>query len=148
MSPSTIDSLPAALAALEQLKTRPLRSTGAWDLPHVLHHVAQSVEYSMHGFPQLRPAWFRHTLGPLAFAVFSMRGRMSHGLDEAIPGAPGIAQGEPLPPAIEHVLGSLRDFERYTGPLMPHFAYGALDKAAYTRAHVMHLADHWQVMTA
>ena len=148
MSLSPIESLPAALAALEQLKTRPLRSTGAWDLPHVLHHVAQSVEYSMHGFPQLKPAWFRHTIGPLAFAVFSMRGRMSHGLDEPIPGAPAIAQGEPLRPAIDHVIAALQAFDRYSGALMPHFAYGALDKAAYTRAHVMHLANHWQEMTA
>ena len=147
MSLSPIESLPAALAALEQLKTHPLRSTGAWDLPHVLHHVAQSVEYSMHGFPQLKPAWFRHTIGPLAFAVFSMRGRMSHGLDEPIPGAPAIAQGEPLRPAIDHAITALQAFDRYPGALMPHFAYGALDKAAYTRAHVMHLANHWQEMT-
>ena len=27
--------------------------------------------------------------------------------------------------------------------LAPHFAYGALNKAAYTRAHLMHLANHW-----
>ena len=26
--------------------------------------------------------------------------------------------------------------------LAPHFAYGALDKNAYRRAHLMHLADH------
>jgi hypothetical protein len=26
---------------------------------------------------------------------------------------------------------------------MPHFAYGALGKAEYTRAHLMHLANHW-----
>ena len=35
-------------------------------------------------------------------------------------------------------------FEAFNGPLKPHFAYGELDKAAYTRAHLMHLANHWQ----
>ena len=33
--------------------------------------------------------------------------------------------------------------EAHTGPLAPHFAYGALDKTQYTRAHLMHLANHW-----
>lgn len=28
------------------------------------------------------------------------------------------------------------------GTLAPHFAYGELDKPQYTRAHLMHLADH------
>ena len=137
------ESLAQAVQALERLKVQPLRSTGAWDVPHVLHHVAQSVEYSLTGFPSLRKAWFRATVGPLALKVFAARGRMQHELDAPIPGAPDIAQGQPLAPAIEHLAGALQTFERHTGALMPHFAYGALDKPAYTRAHLMHLANHW-----
>jgi hypothetical protein len=138
------DSVSSALRALAQLELRPLRGTGAWDVPHVLHHFAQSVEYSMTGFPVLKPAWFRATAGPLAFALFSWRGRMTHGLDQPIPGAPAIAQGQPLPAAVERATAALQAFERYPGPLMPHFAYGVLDKTAFRRAHLMHLADHWR----
>ena len=138
------ESVAGALQTLEGLRARPLRSTGAWDVPHVLHHIAQSIEYSMTGFPVLKPAWFRATIGPLAFAVFSARGRMSHGLDLPIPGAPDIAQGQPMPPAVDHAVTALQTFERYTGALAPHFAYGALDKRAFTRAHLMHFADHWR----
>jgi hypothetical protein len=138
------DSVSDALRDLAQLQTRPLRSSGAWDVPHVLHHVAQSIEYSMTGFPRLKPAWFRATVGPLAFAVFRWRGRMSHPLDQAIPGAPDIAQDLPLGPAVARLVAAFAAFERHRGALCPHFAYGALDKAAYTRAHLMHLADHWR----
>jgi hypothetical protein len=139
-----LSTIPKALQALQDLSSQPLHSTGAWDLPHVLHHYAQSVEYSLGGFPQMKPRWFRASVGPAALGVFKLRGRMSHGLDAAIPGAPDIAQGLPLAPAIARATTALRAFEAHRGPLQPHFAYGALDKPAYTRAHLMHLADHWR----
>ena len=133
-----------ARRTLEALKARPLRMASGWDMAHVLHHVAQSVEYSLTGFPLLKPAWFRATVGPAAFAVFEARGRMSHGLDEPIPGATPITDGQPPAPAVEHLVAALAAFERHTGPLAPHFAYGPLDKPAYSRAHLMHLANHWR----
>jgi hypothetical protein len=141
-------SLPAALAMLQALKDKPPRSTGAWDLPKVLIHAAQSVEYSLSGFPQPKAAWFRHSVGPAAFALFSARGRMSHSLSEPIPGAPDIAAGQALDAAVDRMMAALRNFEAHTGALAPHFAYGALDKPDYTRAHLMHLANHWQEMAA
>jgi hypothetical protein len=69
---------------------------------------------------------------------------MNHDLAEPIPGAPDIAQGQPLPAAVDHAITALQAFEQYTGVLAPHFAYGDLDKANYTRAHLMHFANHWQ----
>ena len=137
-------SLPAALATLGQVRSATAQMSGAWDLPHVLHHIAQSVEYSMVGFPVPKPVWFRATLGSYAFALFNAGGQMTHSLDEVIPGAPDIAQGRPLVPAIDHLIAALQAFERHTGALEPHFAYGTLDKPAYTRAHLLHLANHWQ----
>ncbi len=141
---SAFDSIASALKTLDALRNAPPHMTGAWDLAQVLHHAAQSVEYSLQGFPQPKPAWFRATVGPLAFAVFSARGSMSHGLAEPIPGAPALALGQPLGPAVDRLVAALRAFESHTGPLAPHFAYGALDKPAYTKAHLMHLADHWR----
>jgi Protein of unknown function (DUF1569) len=143
MSSERFASTAAALKTLEQLRTQAPRMTGAWDLPHVLHHTAQSIEYSINGFPSPKPAWFRATLGSYAFAVFNARGQMTHNLAEPIPGAPDIAQGQPLGPAIDHIVAALQAFDRHGGALAPHFAYGALDKPAYTRAHLMHLANHW-----
>lgn len=141
-------SLGPALATLQALKDKPPRTTGAWDLAQVLHHAAQSVEYSLQGYPQPKAAWFRASVGPLAFAVFSARGRMSHALDEPIPGAPALAAGQPLAAAVDRVVAALVAFEAHTGPLAPHFAYGALDKDEYRRAHLMHLANHWDELKA
>lgn len=145
---SAFDSMASALKTLEALKRAAPRMTGAWDLAQVLHHAAQSVEYSLQGFPSPKPAWFRATVGPAAFSVFSARGRMSHALDEPIPGAPAIARGQPVEPAVDRAIAALQAFEAHAGPLAPHFAYGALDKPSYTRAHLMHLANHWQEAVA
>ncbi len=148
MALAPFDSLATARRSVEQLRDGSMRSDGAWDVSKVLHHFAQSIEFSMTGFPQLKPAWFRHTVGPLAFAVFARRGAMSHALDAPVPGAPDIAQGQPIDGAVTHALAAIDTFDRYTGPLQPHFAYGALDKAQFTQAHVMHLANHWQQFVA
>lgn len=137
-----------AMRTLERLRETPVHTRSGWDLPQVLHHAAQSVEYSLDGFPQPKPAWFRASLGTVAFAVFSARGRMSHGLEEPIPGAPAIASGQPLNAAVDHLMTALNRFERHTATLAPHFAYGALSKPEYTRAHLMHLANHWELVDA
>ena len=144
ISLSEFGSMADAQRTLEAVKALPLRMASGWDMAHVLHHVAQSVEYSLNGFPQLKPAWFRASVGPVAIAVFEARGRMSHGLDEPIPGSAAITDGQPLVAAVDHLAAALAAFERHTGALAPHFAYGPLDKPAYARAHLMHLANHWQ----
>lgn len=140
-------TLAAARATIEQLPPT-ARTVRGWDLAQVLHHAAQSIEFSLHGFPEPKPAWFQHTLGRAAFAVFDARGRMSHGHDEPIPGAPPLAAAQPLAGAQQRLLKALADFDAYRGTLAPHFAYGALDKPRYARAHLMHLADHWADVSA
>ena len=108
--------------------------------------MAQSIKYSLDGFPKPKPAWFQNTLGAAAFAIFSARGKMSHGLDEPVPGAANIADGQALGPATDHLREALLRFDRHAGKLAPHFAYGPLSKADYTRAHLMHLANHWDLV--
>lgn len=116
-------------------------SLTAWPLAQVLEHAAQSVEFSLHGFPQPKPALFQHSVGRLAFAAFERAGAMRHGLTEPIPGAPALVATD-VGPAAARLHAAFAAFEAHTGPLAPHFAYGPLDKARYTRAHLLHLADH------
>ncbi|MFO0673373.1 MAG: DUF1569 domain-containing protein [Polyangiaceae bacterium] len=139
-------SVADGIRAVEALGATPRAPAGAWDLGQVLHHLAQSVEYSMIGFPVLKPGWFRATVGPLAFSVFRARGRMRHPLDAPIPGAPSVAAGESVHDAAKRLVAALTAFEACSSPLAPHFAYGALGKDAYARAHLMHLADHWHAL--
>lgn len=137
---------PDLASARRRIETLPAgaATTEGWGLAQVLVHAAQSVEFSLAGFPQPKSALFRGTVGALAFTVFDQRGRMSHGLEEPIPGAPALDAATPLPAAVARLSKALADFDAHRGALAPHFAYGALDKAQYTRAHLMHLADHWQ----
>ncbi len=121
---------------------RQARTTGAWPLPAVLEHLAQSIEMSMDGFPQPRSAVFQHTLGAAAFAVFSWRGRMHHGLADPIPGAPALRLDARLPDAAARLRAAIERFERHQGALAPHFAYGALDRARFAQAHSLHIANH------
>jgi hypothetical protein len=139
----TFPTLASAQSALDALQKQPKRTSQGWKLPAVLVHAAQSVEYSLTGFPEMKPAWFRASAGTLAFAVFDAKGSMHHSLTEPIPGAPAL--GEPaLEAAVQRLQKALRDFEVHRGTLAPHFAYGALDHAQYARAHLMHLANHWE----
>ncbi len=117
-----------------------------WGLGQLLQHLAQSVEYSMQGYPEMKSALFRALLGNAAFAFFNARGAMSHGLTEPIPGAPALDAGVALKDSVQRLLDALAAFDAWSGPLKPHFAYGELDKTQYTRAHLMHLADHWTLL--
>jgi hypothetical protein len=123
------------------------RLSGSWTLSQMLQHVAQGINYSMTGFPELKPGWYRATLGAGAFAVFNARGKMSHSLDEAIPGAPTLNAELSLKSAVQGLLDAMDAFTAFQSALAPHFVYGALDRADYERAHLMHLANHWQALT-
>lgn len=135
----TIDG---ALTKIDRLAEHPLRSNGAWSAGHVFLHCAQSIECSMRGYPEHKSALFQHTIGRAAFSVFASRGRMSHALDEPIP---GVSSPEPSTDAAVG-LAKLREaftiFRRFDGQLAPHFAYGELDKREYEVAHVMHFYNH------
>ncbi|MGQ0801570.1 MAG: DUF1569 domain-containing protein [Pseudomarimonas sp.] len=116
-----------------------------WPIAQVLAHCAQSIEYSLHGFPALKPAWFRSTVGPAAFAAFDVRGAMHHSLVEPIPGAP-VLEGANWPEALMRLEAAITAFEQHTGAFEPHFAYGMLDRAEYERAHLMHFSQHMSLV--
>jgi hypothetical protein len=97
---------------------------------------------SMDGFPQSKGALFQKTAGSAAFAYFSWRGRMSHGLADPIPGAPALGGGADWRPGALRLRQAMMRFNAYTGPLKPHFAYGALSKAEFALAHNLHIGNH------
>lgn len=132
------------LKVLQRMRQSSPDTVGAWSLYQVLVHCAQSVEYSMTGFPEHKPEAFKSTVGSVAFWAFNEKGKMTHGLDEAIPGAPGIERNGDLEAAYARFIKSLSDFQVFSGRLKPHFAYGDLTKQEYEAAHVMHFNNHLQ----
>lgn len=134
----------ALMAELESLAPQTLHSTGAWSPFRVFSHLAQSIEYSMTGYPEMKSPLFRQTAGSLAFFAFETAGAMRHNLAEPIPGAPALAETGDIAQAQARLLKALADFAQWTGPLQPHFAYGALGKDEYAQAHLMHIRNHLQ----
>lgn len=128
------------LARLAQAKA--LVTNATWNWAQTLAHCAQSIEYSITGFPESKSALFQRTLGAAAIGLFGWRGRMTHDLAEPIPCAPRIEAATDPALALERLRTSIRRFRETTAPLRPHFAYGELDKPAYELAHAMHLANH------
>ena len=140
---AALPDIPAALAWLDRVTRVPAESTSAWTLAQMLEHAAQSVEYSLQGYPELNSTLFRSSVGPLAFRAFARRGRMTHATTEPIPGAPALVADD-VGAAAQRLAQALLHFEATPAAFAfpPHFAYGALSKDDYLRAHLMHLADH------
>ncbi|MBZ9666465.1 DUF1569 domain-containing protein [Pseudomonas sp. LMG 31766] len=135
-------SLEGARQVLADLQGKTLQSIRGWSPSEVFNHCAQSIDYSIDGYPELKPAWFRHSLGPAAFAMFSVRGAMRHPLDEAIPGAAALTEPADQALALQRLQMAFQRFSEHQGALKPHFAYGALEHGEYAEAHVLHLYNH------
>jgi len=146
-SPTLAEALCWLDTLTRQDAARPAVS-GPWPPEAVLTHLAQSIEMSLTGYPQPKPAWFRATVGPLALAVFRRRGAMRHPLDAPIPGAPALPQDGEWRAAAARLRAAITAFEAHTGLLAPHFAYGAMDKTAYAEAHALHIANHREAWPA
>jgi len=129
-----LDSLPLAPST----PSRPQRFTPA----QTLVHCAQSIEYSMTGYPRLRSALFRATIGPLVKRKFLRAGYMSHDVTAGIAGAADPAADADLASAMSRLRAAIASFRGFEGPLGPHLAYGGCSKSDYEKLHSMHVADH------
>jgi hypothetical protein len=135
------------LRALDNLAPH-ARVEGPWNLPQVLAHCAQSIDYSLSGFPELRGALFRATAGRLAARTFLKRGFFHHELTAPIPGAPVPEASTSLDAAKAELRAAIARFRGFKGQLFPHFAYGSVARDDYEKLHAMHAADHFAAVKA
>ena len=143
-SPQVSLSIDQTLKALEALMKTSPSTTGEWSLAKVFQHCAQSIEYSIVGFPEHKSDFFKQTVGAAAFTAFDNIGQMTHNLQEAIPGAPEIGNSAELQGSYLRLVAAINIFKQHSGPLQEHFAFGQLTKAEYERAHIMHINNHLQ----
>ncbi len=141
-----LHSLAEAKDELGRLAGRDVDVGEGWSLPRVLLHCKQSIDASIDGYPKLKPAFVRATIGRLVARRFLQKGEMRHDLRSPIPGAPELADEGDADAARALLVASIERFEAHTGELAPHFVFGKLDKAAYERLHAMHIADHLSAM--
>ena len=135
------DDLATLEALVRGLRADSAKQQAAWTLAQSLAHCAQSIEYSITGYPKLRSGLFRATIGPLAKRKFIGARRMSHDLAAQIAGAPP-ATDMPFDEAQTRALTAIAKFGAHTGDLQPHLAYGRCTKAEYATLHLLHVEDH------
>lgn len=131
-----------AISKLDELMLMSPKAKGEWNLAQIFNHCAQSVEFSMLGFPEHKPDWFKSTLGQLAFGLFSQRREMTHNLSEPLPGAAELNPKADIEQAYIRLKSAMVEFSHYDGELAEHFAFGKLDKTEYEQAHAMHFYNH------
>lgn len=136
-------NLSDARAALEEIASAgELKAIGRWSAAQVFLHCAQSVRFSMSGFPKPKLRLVQLTVGRIVAGRFLRAGEMSHDLAAPIPGAPELDLSVDTGAALRELLGEVEAFDRHSGPLAPHFVFGELPKADYGRLHAMHIANH------
>ena len=137
-------SVATLLQVLQALSSQNLKFSGTWNAFQTSSHLAQSIEYSMTGYPQHKSDIFKTVIGKSAFSFFARQGSMSHNLSQAIPGAPLINPIGPTQQALSRLVSAIKAFDSFRGKLQPHFAYGELSHAEYACAHVMHVYNHFE----
>ena len=138
-------SIVKLINSLQVFSGQHLVFTGEWNATQVFNHLAQSIEFSMLGYPQHKSDLFKSVIGKTAFKVFQKQSSMSHNLHEVIPGAPDINIGDQST-ALTRLLQALQDFTVFDGELQAHFAYGELSHQDYADAHVMHVLNHFEAL--
>ena len=138
---STVNEVLQELALIE-VNEESVVMNQPWSLYKVVNHLAQSMEYSMTGYPELDPP-AQQAVAKLAFETFKAQGYMTHALDAPVPGAPEIPADGPTPEAYERLRNACSDFQNFTGALHPHFSYGELSYEDWELAHSFHCANHF-----
>jgi hypothetical protein len=133
---TTSDSTPDLLAA-----------DSVWNLSQTLQHCAQTIGYSVTGYPKLKPRLYRATVGALAKRVFLWRGAMRHPLGAEIEGAPPLDPTLAVAEAEARLTEAVRRFSAHRAGHAPHPAYGPCTHEEYAALHAMHLTEHLPGLT-
>ncbi len=121
-------------------------TAGQWALPVMLDHCAESLEFTLTGYPEMKPEWFRMIVGPVAKHVFLWQGKMSHNTLDPIPGDEGMPHSKTEKEAFDRLFQSIARFKTWNREVAEHFAYGKLDRAEAEKLQAFHIADHLSKM--
>jgi hypothetical protein len=127
---------------LHKLKTSQKVEWKNWNISEICLHCAQTIEYSMTGYPKMKPLLLRITVGKLAVKKFLRQGYMKHDLTAPVPGGSSIKTTLSKEESIDELMKTIRKFESFPGTLKPHLLFGHLTKDDYDTYFAMHIADH------
>jgi len=143
--------LPALVAFVDTLESRVrqdgsgaalLSPRGSYTFSETAQHAAQSIGYSMTGYPKLAPASLRVTVGRAVKHVFLRRGAMRHNLSAPVSGAPALDPGMPDLSAVQVLRDAVNRLVAFDGALQPHPTYGRCTKDQVASLQTLHLREH------
>ncbi|MCE9599651.1 MAG: DUF1569 domain-containing protein [Spirochaetia bacterium] len=140
-------NLDEASKALDRLETSQTDTHGPWNVPQILVHLAQSIEYSLTGYPENKSVIIRKTIGRLVLSRFLSQGYMTHNLSAPIPGAPPLDPNVSVQDGIKRLRKAIVDFRAFQDELKIHFVYDKVTHDEYERVHAMHIANHLSAFT-
>lgn len=135
-------SLEEVLKQLDILEQSESVTTTNWSAYKILQHCAQTIDYSMTGYPQYKPKWFRATIGRLVLSKFLKQGFMKHNLSAPVPGSPILTKEGTTGEGIVLLRNTIERFRNFKGELKPHLIFGKLTREQYDHYFAMHVADH------
>jgi hypothetical protein len=135
-------SLAEAKKELLKLSENQEKKPEGWSIYKTFVHCAKTIDYSIAGYPSLKPAVVRNTIGRLAIHKFLKQGYMKHDLQADVPGSPDIVDDGTFQAGVKILFDSIEKFQTYKGELKPHLLFGTMDKEAYDKYFAMHIADH------
>ncbi|TFC59948.1 DUF1569 domain-containing protein [Cryobacterium sp. TMB1-7] len=154
-SSTDIPDAPSSLAALvtfvDTLESRVrqqgsgaalLSPRGTYSFSETAQHAAQSIGYSMTGYPHLAPVSLRVTVGRAVKHLFLRRGAMRHNLSAPVSGAPELDPAMPDLAAVAVLRTAVNALVAFTGDLQPHPTYGRCTKAQVANLQTQHLREH------
>ena len=118
-----------------------------WSGYQILVHCSKTIEYAMTGYPRMKPALIRGTIGKIAIHKFLRQGYMKHNLEADVPNSPNIEYCGTLEEGKIILLNSMDKFINYHNNLKPHLLFGTINKRQYDQYFAMHIADHLSVFT-
>jgi hypothetical protein len=143
--PTSITRFDDVLAAIAgELPTSP----GPWSTAQHLVHCADSIDFAVTGYPRMKPAFIRGTIGKLVKRRFLARGEMHHDTTAPVAGTGPADPRVTLDAARARLRDAIAKFRAHTGAFAPHLVYGACTKDEYERLQSMHVADHLRAIGA
>jgi hypothetical protein len=133
-------ALADAAADVRQLQTHGCEPQGTWSIGQICRHLAEFLDSSMHGFPEV-PEWAKYReLGPAMLLRVLQGKRMKTGFP--LPEAhqpPKEADAGIWPDRLCRLLVVA---ESFYGPVPPHPIFGPMSLDQWREMQLIHLAHH------
>ena len=126
---------------LYNLKGKEIDTTGNWSYYQILHHLADSLEYTFRGgITDISIPSFMQPIGKLLLMKFFFQGFMDSNLPNPIR-KNTIILGN-TEEEYNRLLHLIDDFENFKNSYYPHPIFGNLSREEWRKLHAYHFANH------